>query len=245
MLKLAICDWNRTLFKDYFEETFCIQVFKFVAIKAAKEFNIPRIITLITLALKTKQLVACAKRDKTINPIYELIELLNKDLFSKITTDDIAKLLEIYVKTGATKLDPRILKPLQSLKERESVRIGIISSGYRQGIKQILDKYGFSFDFIIANDFSSLINNKGVRFEFKITSNKADILKQILREEKVDKEDTMYIGDDSRDESCFQEVAFPVVSFLATAEDKQRFKELYNAFVPLDQYEFEKYLDRV
>lgn len=244
MVKLIICDWNRTLFEDYFEETFCASVFKFVGAKEAKKVNIPEIISLITLAFKSKQLVGCAKQGKVIDTITELIELLNKGLFSKITKGDLTKLLETYVKAGKAKLDLRILEPLRSLKERKNVRLGIISSGYYWGIKQKLEKNGFLFDFIIANDFLPVVP-QGVRFEFKISSNKADILKQIIREEKVGREDVIYIGDDSRDENCFREVGFPVVSFLAVGKDKQRFKNTYNAFVPLDQNGFEKYLDRL
>jgi 3-deoxy-D-manno-octulosonate 8-phosphate phosphatase KdsC-like HAD superfamily phosphatase len=54
----------------------------------------------------------------------------------------------------------------------------------------------------------------------------------------------MYIGDDSRDEECLREVGFPVAAFLATNENKRRFKETCNAFVPKTQRGFEKYLDK-
>jgi phosphoglycolate phosphatase-like HAD superfamily hydrolase len=243
MLKLVICDWNRTLFKDYFEETFCVQIFKLVAVKALKNFNIPEIISLTLLAVKSKHLLWRAKRGKTTNSIYELIALLNKDLFSKIAKDDLTKLLEAYGQAGMAKLDLRLLKPLKNLKERKNIRLGIISSGYYQGIKQILERSGFIFDFIIADDFLSA-ESSGVRFELKVNSNKADILERILREEKVKKEDVMYIGDDSRDEECLREVGFPVAAFLATDENKLRFEKAYNAFVPKTQRDLEKYLDK-
>jgi hypothetical protein len=244
MLKLIICDWNRTLFEDYFEETFCASVFKFVAARAAKRFDLFEIISLLILAFKSKHLVRRARQGKTINTIPALIKLLNKYLFSKITGGDLAMLLERYVAVGTIKLDSRILMPLQSLRERKNIRFGIISSGYYRGIKQILEKSGFVFDFIIANDFLSVAPG-GMHFEFKISSNKADVLEKILEEEKVEREAVMYIGDDSRDENCFREAGFPVVSFLAVDKDKQRFKKMYNAFVPSSQREFEEYLDKI
>jgi len=243
MIKLIICDWNRTLFKDYFEETLCVQIFKLVAVKALKNFNIPEIISLILLALKSEHLLWRAKRGKTTNSIYELIALLNKDLFSKIAQDDLAKLLEAYVQAGITKLDLRVLKPLQNFKKQKNVRLGIISSGYYQGIKQILERSGYVFDFIIADDFLSAVS-AGVRFELKVNSNKAIILEQILKKEKVRKEDVMYIGDDARDEECLREVGYPVAAFLATDENKLRFEKAYNAFVPKTQRDLEKYLDK-
>ena len=243
MLKLVICDWNRTLFKDYFEETFCRQVFKAVAVKALKNFNIPEIISLILVAFKSKHLLWRAKKGKTTDSIYKLIELLNKDLFNKIAKDDLNKLLKAYVQAGMDKLDLRVLKPLQNLKERKNIRLGIISSGYYQGIKQILERSGFIFDFIIADDFLT-IGPQGVRFELKVNSNKGDILKRIVKEEKVENENVMYIGDDSRDESCFRDVGYPVAAFLATEENKRRFKKAYNAFVPETQRGFEKYLNK-
>jgi phosphoglycolate phosphatase-like HAD superfamily hydrolase len=243
MLKLVICDWNRTLFKDYFEETFCRQVFKTVAVKALMNFNISEIISLVFVAFKAKRLLWRARQGKSTDSIYELVELLNKDLFSKIAKNDLNKLLKAYVQAGMAKLDLRILKPLQSLKERKNIRLGIISSGYYQGIKQILENSGFTFDFIIADDFLT-IGPQGMRFELKVNSNKGDILKQIIKEEKVESENVMYIGDDSRDENCFPEVGFPVAAFLATDENKRRFKKAYNAFVPKTQRGFEKYLNK-
>ena len=243
MLKLVICDWNRSIFKDYFEETFCLQIFKFVAIKALKNLDIPEIISLILLAFKSKHLLWRAKKVKTIDSISALIELLNKDLFNRITADDLANFLKTYVKAGAAKLDPRILEPLRNLKKQKNVRLGIISSGYYHGIKQILENAGFIFDFIIADDFLSIAPH-GMRFDFKVNSNKGDILKRILLEERVESKNVMYIGDDSRDEGCLQMVGFPVAAFLATDENKHRFKKIYNAFVPKTQRGFEKYLNK-
>ena len=247
MLKLIICDWNRTLFTDYYEETFFKGIFQKVFLRSLKNIQLLKAIRLLKTSKKIKDLFRLAKEGKNqekLGCIKEILGLLNKNITQELHADFLESYAQDYADRAGNRLDRRILNPLRDIQEKYGIKLGIISSGYSKGIKYTLEKNGYKFDFIVANDFI-IGSDKVVSFELKILDNKEGVLKEILLLNRMSSDEVMYIGDDLLDKNCLAMVRFPMVSFLASDENKKIFSEKANIFMPKSEEDMQAYLNMV
>ncbi len=216
---------------------------KKIAIRAIKEFNVRKLFALLEIRHKQRRLLKFEK-DAASDPslyIKEIIEMLNKNVMRGVESSFLKEYTEYYAHTAQDRLDIRLLEPLEMLRDKIRLELGIISSGYKDGIERALKNRGYEFDFIIANDFEESAG-KIIKFNLEVFNNKGEILKSVLSDKNIRPGNTVYIGDDWQDEGCFGMVVYPVISFLASEEYKKFFAQKFNAFVPKDKDEFAKYL---
>jgi len=244
MIEAIICDWNGTLIKDKYEDEFFKELFKKII------FTYPNFLNILKWHEFWKTKIECEKLYKLVeqkggsepqNEINSILDLLNKNIIRNTSISLIEKFIEEYSTKAYKRLDERILRPLKKIQNKKVI-LGIISSGCFSGIKRTLEKGGYYFNFIIANDFEKE-NNKIKKFSLKVFRNKKEILKNIFEEKNINKNKTMYIGDDWQDEGCFEEVGFPVISFLANEDFKEKISKRINLFIPKSERDFEKYLE--
>ena len=239
MLKLVICDWNRTLFEDKYEEIFFRGLSRHVLLQAVKKFNIPKVYILWRIKNKCNNLLLQVNNgDKYIK---DIINILNENIIRDLPLGFLNEYTKKYAKNAVKRLDKRILEPLKRLRLSKGIKLGIISSGYISGIEQTLKNAGYIFDFIKANDFE-INGDTLIRFKLDVFNNKKEILKKVLTDYSMNSKETIYIGDDWQDEECFEEVGYPVVSFLAEEKYKKSFSGKFSAFVPEDEDTFREYL---
>lgn len=241
MIDAIICDWNRTIFEDRYEEVFFEDLFKKVMLEAIKGLNIVKIWSMLQAQNRCKRLSHRLEIDSKYEYAAEIIAILNKNVINGIHISFLQEYTDIYVNHATNRLDRRILDPLRTIKSSKNIRLGVISSGYAAGIEQILKRAGYIFDFVKANDFEI---NSGIitKFKLNIFNNKYETLKSLLDEYGIDCRNVVYIGDDWQDEDCLGKVGYPVVPFLAKDRYRKYFFEKLNAFVPKDKKEFEVYL---
>ena len=230
MLKMVICDWNRTLFPDVFEEGYfgglCWRVF-------VRDADFDRAFRLARMGAACFRLFFAAWADRTrmLECITEITRRINREAIRGLPAAFVEAFTRGYARRAAGKIDRRIFEPLREVREAHGVRLAVISSGSRLGIRSALVQAGCAFDFVLANDFR-LHGDTVEALELRIMANKADVLADLLAEQGVDAGEAMYIGDSQPDAACFSQVAWPVVSFLARSKEKRRFAEQYGAFVP-------------
>jgi len=245
MVKLLICDWNRTLCRDYYEEGYfggiCWRVFFSSVIDA----DVPRFLSLMRLGIKCYRLFwrAMWHHDRALEYVEQIMELVNEEVISGLPVGFVEEFTSRYALRMACKLDRRVLEPLREARERFGLRMGVISSGSRRGIERALAAAACGMDFVLANDFR-VEGDTVAGLELRIMHNKADVLEDLLRREGLDPRDVMYVGDSRQDEECFQRVGWPVVSFLARKKDKRLFARRCGAFVPADAEDFRRHLSQ-
>jgi phosphoserine phosphatase len=174
---------------------------------------------------------AWAHRDRTLECIARITDLINRDAIAGLPVAFVERFTRDYARRAVRRIDRRLLDPLQAARRRHGVRLGVISSGSRAGIRQALAAAGCELDFVLANDFR-LDGDTVEALELSIMSNKAEVLAALLDEQGVGAEEVMYVGDSQPDEACFAQVGWPVVSFLARRKDRRRFARRHGAFVP-------------
>ena len=112
-----------------------------------------------------------------------------------------------------------------------SIPIAVVSSGCREGIVPALELQGLEIRNIVANGFDIGEDGLTTGFNFHIAENKADLLLELLETNGVDPAEVMYIGDSLADAGCFQVVGYPVVSFFADHDRRERFVRRFGSFV--------------
>lgn len=244
MLKAIICDWNRTLFPDEYEEGFfgglCTRAF----VRSLVQVQVRRTFRLMGLAQKCYRLLQRARRDRARTPAYIAVvtALMNRYALKGLPATFIAHYVESYARRSARRLDRRLLDPIAEVRRRHGVRVGILSSGCQSGIRRTLELAGHEVDFILANEFvyrGDLVDH----FRITVMRNKLPLLERVLAELDVPPEQTMYVGDSLQDEQCFRHVAHPVLSFWTRPEERERFRDDCGAFCPPTQDDFRRYLD--
>ena len=245
MLKLAICDWNRTLYPDYFEEGYFGGICVWSLLRAIWNAEIERIVTMFCLGLRCCALFlkAMVHRDGALEYITQITETINRGIIAGLPADSVDRFTEWYARWAARRLDRRLLGPLWAARRRYGVRLAVISSGSRVGIQRTLERAGCPFDVVVGNEFR-FDGDVVASLELSVMANKAEILGELLAREGITRDEVLYVGDSRPDEGCFAEVGYPVVSYLAREKDKLRFGRRHGAFVPRNGEEFARHLQR-
>ena len=242
MLKAVICDWNRTLFPDEYEEGFFGGLCRRLFLQAASRGQVRRMLGLVGLAQRCYRLIWRAHRDRawTLGYIAVVTRLMNRYAFQGVPQAYVDEYVEAYARRSAGRVDGRLLAPLREARGR-GVQVGIISSGCLSGIRRTLQQAGYEVDFILANDFRY---RDGVVDKFRLTvmQNKAKLLDLALAHLGVAAEEVMYIGDSLQDEECFHRVAWPVASYWTRPQECRHFESCCKAFIPRRPEDFAQYL---
>lgn len=243
MIKAIICDWNRTLFEDRYEDIFFKGLFKEIVFRPETLCNIFKLVKLWTAKRQCEHIYKGGgiNKEDSGGKIELIVDIMNGKVIKRLPVSVLEKYTEKYANHACKRLDERLLRPLKELHNGSKVILGIISSGYRTGIKKTLAKKGYYFDFIEANDFEE--DEGRIRcFGLKIYRDKKALLRKALSDRKLDKQVVAYIGDDWQDIECFKEVGFPIVSFLAEKSFKDTCRKELNAFVPVEEEECRNYI---
>jgi len=242
-LRLIVCDWNGTLFRDTLEEAYfaglCWRQYRL----AARRGDIRRMGEMTILGAQCYWLYFAARLHprRTLDYIARVIGLVNRRVIRGLPRAELEDFTRRYARRVRRKLDRRLLEPLRDFRAAAGVPLGVISSGCRIGVEAVLAEAGWPFDFIVANEFRTA-GEVCEAFEFSLTDNKAAVLGEVLARRGVDPRHVMYVGDSEQDEECFRLVGMPVVSFFARRRMKERFARQYGAFVPADRADFERHL---
>lgn len=243
MLKAIICDWNRTLFPDEYEEGFFGGLCRRAFARSLLRGEVRRTIRLVDLAQKCYRLLYKARKDRARTPTYVALvtALMNRYALRGLPASFVEHYVESYARRASRRLDHRLLDPIDEVRRHRGVRVGILSSGCHSGIRRTLELAGHEVDFILANEF---VYRDGEVDHFRITvmRNKLPLLERALRELEVTPEQTLYVGDSLQDEQCFQRVAYPVTSFWTRPEERERFRAGCGAFCPASEDDFRRYL---
>ncbi len=222
-----ILDWNRTLI-EFPDEG---DIWSYIAVRVLKDaiFNgrIRKAWNIFGSVLKLK---LWKMRFDAGNLKYSaLYDLYNSKILEGADARKISELTSRYAQTPKIKnaIDEVLLNTIKRHSGR--FKIGILSCGYRTGIQEILKEagYGDIFSFIEAN---RLEEDKGMvaRFNYsEVFHNKKEKLLQLMKNEGIDKNRTVYIGDTADDDGCFEIVGYPVLSSLAPGDYRKEFREKY------------------
>jgi phosphoserine phosphatase len=241
---MIVCDWNGTLFRDPLEERFFFGLCRRAFYKAVRSGSLRRISSLLWCAAMCfrEYFSAKGRKMKTLSHIANIVKFLNPAVFSGMTRAELEEYAWKYAFDIQKLLDMRLISPIRRAARDHSIPVAVISSGCREGIVPALELQGLEIREIVANEFD--IGEDGLTrgFDFRIAENKADLLRELLESSGVKSRDVMYIGDSLADTGCFEEVGFPVVSFYADQDRRERFVRRYGSFAPVDQEDFDEYL---
>ena len=245
MLRLILCDWNGTIFRDTLEETFFFGLCRRAMLGAIARADVRKVARLLAAGRRCWREYRLARRRPDDVPLHiaRIVEMLNADVFRGLTRADLASYARSYARQIQPRIDRRLLGPLRAASDARAVPIGVVSAGCRQGIEAALAAAGAPFDFVVANDFR-WNGDVTAGFEFTISDNKRKVLEWVLETHGVGADEVMDVGDSPQDEQCFRMVGVPVVSFYAAAAHRRRFARDCGALVPADQEAFEDILRR-
>ena len=247
MLRMIVSDWNGTLFSDPLEEKFFQGLCKKAFYKALRKMSLRTMTSLLMRGAWgfREYLSAKGRKTKTLEHIAKLVEILNPCVFAGLTQAELDEYAWKYAFQIQKKLDMRLIWPIRRLVREDGMPLVVISSGCKEGIIPAMELMDIRVSEVVANVF--VMDESGITtgFDFKITDNKADLLADILAERGVDASEVMYLGDSLADEECFSMVGYPVISFFAEDALKEKFARKLGTFVPVDQDDFEKYLEKI
>jgi len=112
-------------------------------------------------------------------------------------------------------------------------RSGILSTGYKGGIKAVLFCRGHShhFDFIGANDMAQDERGRATGIRFGIWDDKGYHFRRFFEDgyplEIATPDECVYIGDGPGDEQCFERAGYRVLSQYADPEFRKHFEDKY------------------
>jgi len=241
--KIIVCDWNRTLCSDYYEETFFNIYFRKIFYIFIRQFEVIKAIRFYLAGKKCKRLFFLSKNaaDKE-KYIKESIDFLNINLVKGSNKSVLEESMKEYISIAKSLLDVELLDFLKKIKNKYNIKMGILSGGYCKGIKGALESCGYEFDFILSNDFV-LDGNNVMGFSLDVFLNKKSLLEEVLQKQNMDLKDVIYIGDNRFDLDCFEAVGYPVCSFLSSNIDKIFLKKRLNIFIPKSIEDFKDYLE--
>jgi phosphoserine phosphatase len=245
VINAIICDWNGTLIEDLYEEEFFNGLAKRIIMNFPNCINVCKICRFLLVKRQIKSLIKYCKnsKDKAIveKNIKEIIDLMNEDILRDEPAELLSKYTVEYATDACSRLDGSLIENLISFIKGKNVLLGVISSGYVEGIERILAHRGYKFDVVIANNF--IINEcKIKKYSLDIFNNKSKILKKLLEDKGILPERTVYIGDDWQDEECFREVRYPIFSFFADEEYKKSLSRKLDVFIPKNENALKNYL---
>lgn len=243
MIKAIFCDWNRTIFADKYDHVFFNGYVKREAFRCFKMLKLLKLFSVIEAKHRCEKILYASgnQGDCRNDDIERIVHILNERVFRGTPAGLLERYTDRYAEKGVHRLDGRILDPLRAVRLSKGIVLGLISSGYTGGIRRILRNAGYTFDFIRANDFK-IQSRRVIEFRLDVFNNKDKILAAFLAEYGIKNTDVLYIGDDEQDECCLSMVGYPVVSFMASDEYRERFQKKFHAFVPKNQDDFARYL---
>ena len=243
MLRMVVCDWNGTLFRDALDEAYFMGLSREVFVRAARRLQIARVALMLCASARcvAHYVSAKSRSEGALHRVLRIIQILNPAVFRGMSCAELADYTRRYARRVQGKLDRRLLDVLCAARSALRLPLGVISVGSAEGIEAVLAEAGCPFDFVLANRFRT---TGGVveGFDCALTEDKVGLLDRLLSRRGVDPADVMYIGDSWWDEQCFERVGMPVVSFWADDELKRRCAARYGAFAPETQADFDAYL---
>ncbi len=243
MLKLVVCDWNRTLFRDHFEESFFKQLSREVLWDHLSRAQVRTGLGVFWTGLKCYLLNTLARfdRPRTLDYVRQINEMLSPAVFRGMTPEFLEQYTRRYGPRMVGRLDRRLLGPLHRQHVAGRFEWGIISSGYVGGIESTLRCGGYDVDFVIANNFSRR-DERIYAYRISVLDNKLELLEERVASRGLDWAEVMYIGDNEQDIECMQRVGHPVVSLLASTTNRRRLTDATDAFAPSGEADFERHL---
>lgn len=245
MLDMIVCDWNRTLYPDLFEEGYFGGLCHRLFLRALWQADLDKAFELGRMGVECYRLFyrAWADRGRALECVAAITELINRHAIAGLPVDYVEQFTRRYARRAVGRIDRRLLEPVCEARRRHGCRLAVISSGSRLGIEQALAEAGCPFGIVLANDFR-LRGRTVEALELSIMSNKAEVLAALLSREGAEPRKVMYVGDSRPDAACFEQVGWPVVSFMARPSDRRRFAAEYGAFAPASEAELREHLRR-
>ena len=245
--KCLVFDWNGTLIEDKDEKRLFKYLLEKQILESLKTFKMGKYILLKRINKKLEKLYANVYDSHTDFSVIETVfDLYNKNVLNKMSIDKIEKYIEEYAEEACNRLDKRIFIPLRSKYNNKHLAdiTCIISSGYDNGIKTILQKasYNYMFDFIVANKLIDNIDGSKY-FSLEILDNKLSILKYLLYQNAIPVSNAAYIGDSVLDVECLKFVGYPIVSYFADADFKEFCRDTIRATILELPQDFAEFLD--
>jgi phosphoserine phosphatase len=241
---LLLCDWNGTLITDRDEKVILHYIARYI-FWASIPFHPFRMASILS---GKKMLDAMHDEDSHIKGDFDrvrsTIDIYNRKMLQGVPISLIHKSMERYARQQGTldKLDYRLLRVVEKC-HSNGITAGVFSAGLKYGIEAILEAAGYRdcFDLYMA-DVIEEDKGKAIRYGLTIYNRKPEVLLKLLDERNVPVRDVAYIGDSEDDTGCFEIVGYPIVSFLAPDELKQKYARSYNAFVPETEDELLRFL---
>ena len=238
-----ICDWNGTITK-YPDEKPLMEQIAIDIFKTSIPFHLLRVVRLITARRKLNALYNGKRCDDGFDYIIEMFKIYNERIILGLPVSIINNSVDRYATRQQTlaDLDHRILAVVKTCHQTGKTT-GIFSAGYKDGIQKVLGAAGLEdhFDFCVGDSLKTR-DGKAIEFELKLYKRKPTLLANLLKERNLDPRTVAYIGDSEDDEGCFDIVGYPVMSFFASEELKQKCAWKYNAFVPKDEQDLMNHL---
>lgn len=246
MIKVLVCDWNKTLFQEAYELSFFSGLIKEVARKHMCALNGRGVLNVFKTYVVCKKLYnECAGPVSTTDTRREslrvVVEVLNDRVIRGITVAQLETYIEKYSRKACAFLDTELVDLLARVHRDFRVNLFVISSGCKPAIESVLRRARFPFNSVMANGFE-IQNGMVEQFKFNIYGNKKSVLQKILSEKQINLENVGFIGDDWEDRECFEAVGFPIVSFYASEVNKNLLAQHCGAFVPKSRVDLEAFI---
>ncbi len=151
-----------------------------------------------------------------------------------------------YTRESSGQVDLQLLRVIEDL-HSNGVNTGILSVGYEDGIRMVLNELRRSdvFDIIVGNQLLN-VNGRCKGFTLDIYEKKAATFEErFLRRLGLDPNKTFYIGNDSKDDGPVADLlpkGHLIAAPMATDIEKQALASRWGAVVPKDHAELERYL---
>jgi phosphoserine phosphatase len=189
-------------------------------------------------------LYTVARRDEEFDFVTEMFRIYNQRVVRGVPVHLIHRCIQRFAHSIPTQqaLDHRMLRLVAQCSSAGKTT-GIVSAGYSDGIRMILEDAGSwqDFHFCEAHQLNHS-GGKAIDFDLDVYKRKHECLLRALNERRLKPEQTAYIGDSEDDEGCFQIVGHPIVALMAPEEVKERCARVHRAFVPRNEDDLASYL---
>lgn len=252
-INYIVSDWNGTLLK-YPDECKLYSRVLIDIVKAQCWYGVPiHPAKLLSLAETTVRLWVLERRGRHGKEgddyVERMYDLFNKSAISGMAVDSIQKSVQEYAKRAKKQVDPRMLRPISEARNMGK-QTGILSAGHEDGIKAVLREAGYEHAIPSQDVVADTLDQEygtAIGFVLRIYKNKRRFLiEEFINQRGFKPQETAYMGDSGGDEPCFEYLAeeggYPIISFFASDDFKQRCAEKYNAFVPASEEELREYL---
>jgi phosphoserine phosphatase len=249
--RAIVSDWNGTLF-EYPTDEVQNKKIAYAILDDAKHAvlrgKIWRVGDVIKL-LRTK-----SELEKRVQQLYdgerhlwEVYELFNENVLRGRPISFVNGVIDEYARESADKVDGKVVRPIQTV-YKDGKSTAILSVSYDYSIRRILEEAGYPdvFDDIVANTLQT-DGDRVIGLTLEIYEKKPEVLRTEFFEKRGLREnDTLYLGD-SEDDEPIAEILVPgnfIIPFFASDEFKQKLASKHRAFVPENEEDLLKYLQK-